>query len=222
MDISATQPSSPATVPSSTNATTELSSDFETFLVMLTAQMKNQDPLNPLDSQDFATQLATFSSVEQQVKTNDLLEALGSKFTASQLGEMASWVGMEARMAIPRQFDGEPIEIVPNPPVIADKTELVVWNDLGVEVQRINIPVSDESYFWDGKDADSDAFPNGEYSFGVVAYNDGEQIDEMVPEVFVEIKEVRTLNGETLISLKGGELYPTDLVLGLRPPGSGA
>ena len=44
-----------------------LSSDFETFLKMLTTQMQNQDPLNPVDSTDYATQLATFSSVEQQV-----------------------------------------------------------------------------------------------------------------------------------------------------------
>ena len=54
--------------PSSNSA---LSSDFETFLKMLTVQMENQDPLNPVDSADFAVQLATFSSVEQQVLTND-------------------------------------------------------------------------------------------------------------------------------------------------------
>jgi len=91
-----------------------IGADFETFLVMLTAQMKNQDPLNPMDSQDFATQLATFSGVEQQVKTNDQLAALASQFATSNLGEMAGWVGMNARIAIPGDFDGTPIEIVPN------------------------------------------------------------------------------------------------------------
>ena len=52
----------------------KISSDFETFLRMLTVQMQNQDPLNPIQSSDFAVQLATFSGVEQQVRTNDLLE----------------------------------------------------------------------------------------------------------------------------------------------------
>lgn len=55
---------------------TALSSDFETFLKMLTVQMQNQDPLNPIDSTEYAMQLATFSSVEQQVLTNDLLRQM--------------------------------------------------------------------------------------------------------------------------------------------------
>ena len=55
---------------------TVIGSDFDTFLKLLTTQMKNQDPLNPIDSTDYATQLATFSGVEQQTRTNQLLESL--------------------------------------------------------------------------------------------------------------------------------------------------
>lgn len=76
-----------------------INSDFETFLIMLTTQMQNQDPLNPIDSSDFAVQLATFSSVEQQVKTNDLLTSLGQQFELMGLSQLAGWVGMEARVA---------------------------------------------------------------------------------------------------------------------------
>ena len=59
-----------------------VNSDYLTFLKMLTAQVKNQDPLDPMSSDDFSAQLATFSGVEQQVKTNDLLEALGAQVGA--------------------------------------------------------------------------------------------------------------------------------------------
>ena len=59
-------------------ARSALASDFDTFLRMLTTQMQNQDPLNPIDSTDYATQLATFSGVEQQVRTNSLLADLGT------------------------------------------------------------------------------------------------------------------------------------------------
>ena len=59
--VSLTSTSSQTTTAANAESTDALSSDFETFLVMLTAQMENQDPLNPLDSQDFAIQLATFS-----------------------------------------------------------------------------------------------------------------------------------------------------------------
>ena len=123
MDIQ-TNPSAIATpapiAGSDTAQSATISSDFETFLKMLTAQMENQDPLNPLDSQDFATQLATFSGVEQQVKTNDLLKALSTNLGVSGLSDMAGWIGREARIAAPAPFDGSPIEVLPDPPISAD------------------------------------------------------------------------------------------------------
>ncbi|WP_298295612.1 flagellar hook capping FlgD N-terminal domain-containing protein [uncultured Litoreibacter sp.] len=216
MDVSNPTLSSGPQNPAPQSRATALSSDFETFLVMLTAQMKNQDPLNPLDSQDFATQLATFSGVEQQVQTNDLLTALGSQFASSSLADMAGWVGMEARMAVPVQFNGTPVEFVPNPPIFADKTELVVWDSAGNEVQRMDIPVTDDAMEWAGVDENGNPFPDGEYSFGIVAYSDGEVIDEAVPEVFARVSEVRTVNGQPLVVLEGGQLYPSSLVRGLR------
>src|SRR6056297_97759 len=85
--------------------TSMISSDFETFLRMLTAQVENQDPLNPLESTEFATQLATFSGVEQQVRTNELLGGLA----ASGLSQISAWVGMEGRAAAPVFFAGTPV-----------------------------------------------------------------------------------------------------------------
>ena len=74
MEISATTPHSTAS--SETKNTPQIGGDFTTFLEMLTVQLKNQDPMNPMESSDFAVQLATFSSVEQQVQTNDLLKEI--------------------------------------------------------------------------------------------------------------------------------------------------
>ena len=51
----------------------EMAGDFETFLKLLTAQLRNQDPLQPMDSTEFVAQLASFSAVEQQVRANDRL-----------------------------------------------------------------------------------------------------------------------------------------------------
>ena len=216
MDVVNSVASAAAVSSDKSSTKSAISADFETFLKMLTAQMKNQDPLNPLDSQDFATQLATFSGVEQQVQTNDLLAALTSQFAVSNLGEMAGWVGMEARMAVPAYFDGAPVEIVPNPPVFADKTELVVWDKNGVEQQRLSIPVGDDPYLWAGVRDNGVPFEQGEYSFGLIAYANNEVIDESVPETFAEVSEVRTVDGQTLIVVEGGALYPTSLVRGLR------
>ena len=61
------------------NGLAKLSSDYTLFLRLLTTQMQNQDPLNPMDSADYAMQLATFSGVEQQVRSNQLLESLAAQ-----------------------------------------------------------------------------------------------------------------------------------------------
>ena len=59
-----------------TGGTKALASNFETFLTLLTTQMKNQDPLSPMDSNQFTAQLTQMAGVEQQLLTNDLLTSL--------------------------------------------------------------------------------------------------------------------------------------------------
>lgn len=63
---------------------TKTSTDYDNFLQLLVTELKNQDPTKPLDPTQMVTQLATFSSVEQAVKTNSLLSALGDTLTLSQ------------------------------------------------------------------------------------------------------------------------------------------
>lgn len=214
MEISPTIQS--AAVPKADSVKDVIGSDFETFIKMLTTQMENQDPLNPLDSQDFATQLATFSGVEQQVKTNDLLGALGSQMALSGLGDMASWVGMDARIAAPVDFTGEPIEVALDPATIADNVELVVKNGLGQEVQRLALSKTDETVTWSGSGANGQVVPDGVYSFDLVSSRNGEVIDTHTPEAYVEIGEVRLLAGSPVIVLQGGTVHPATAVQGLR------
>ena len=119
-------------LPSASSTSKELvSSDFDTFLKMMTTQVQNQDPLDPVDSADYAVQLATFSSVEQQVKTNDLLVSLAAQMGGVGLTQAAQWVGMEARVAAPAVFDGSPITLAPNPVANADQTRLIVKDASG-------------------------------------------------------------------------------------------
>ena len=60
----------------STSNTTGIADDFDTFLKILTTQLQNQNPLDPIDSNQFTDQLVQFSSVEQEIKTNKNLEQL--------------------------------------------------------------------------------------------------------------------------------------------------
>lgn len=70
-------------------------SDFHTFLTLLTAQMRNQDPLKPMDSTEFVAQLASFSAVEQQIETNSKLGELLGVLSDSPTVNPTEWLGKE-------------------------------------------------------------------------------------------------------------------------------
>jgi flagellar basal-body rod modification protein FlgD len=73
-----------------------LSDNYDTFLVLLTAQLQNQDPLAPMDSTQFTQQLVQFSQVEQQIRTNEQLEGLVGQYQAASAGAALSYLGKDA------------------------------------------------------------------------------------------------------------------------------
>jgi len=86
MEISTTNPNpSPAALQSSSSDAAAASVDYNAFLQLLIAQMKNQDPTRPMDSQQFIAQLASFSNVEQGIKMNQKLESLMTSMALSQV-----------------------------------------------------------------------------------------------------------------------------------------
>lgn len=199
-----TNPTQPTFAPTAQTSEAVISSDFDTFLKMLTVQMENQDPLNPTDSAEYAMQLATFSGVEQQVLTNDLLNALMLQMNTTGMAQMADWVGKEARAPVPGHFDGSPITVAPNPAAVADKVELVVYDSDGNEVQRSEIPRSAEPLEWAGVNSGGTPFPNGNYTFNVESFANGEVILNEVADVYSQVHEVRSENGQSILMLEGG------------------
>ncbi len=200
------------------NESAEISSDFETFLKMLTVQMQNQDPLNPVDSSDYAVQLATFSGVEQQVQTNDLLKGLTEILGTNGMAQMAGWVGKEARAPAAAYFDGDPITLAPNPVSFADRAQIVVHDADGQEVDRFDVPVSADPVSWSG--LDSSGFPRdlGLYSFELVSFSGAEALAQDPVEVYSTVTEVRSQGGETVLILKGGVAISASQVSALRDP----
>ena len=79
MTTAVSSATSVATPTSAAPATTAAKSDYETFLKMLTAQAKYQDPLEPMDSSEYASQLAQFSMVEKQTENNDILSSMAQQ-----------------------------------------------------------------------------------------------------------------------------------------------
>src|ERR1017187_374086 len=88
---STTTPTS--SVASALNNNTEIASNFTTFLTLLTTQLQNQDPLSPMDTNQFTQQLVEFASVEQQMKSNDSLSTLVSLQQSAQTTSALQLVG---------------------------------------------------------------------------------------------------------------------------------
>lgn len=189
-----------------------LSSDFQTFLTMLTVQMQNQDPMNPIDSADYAVQLATFSGVEQQVLTNQLLESLQGNFGVMNMSQLAGWVGQEARVAADVQFDGTSVTLAPNPAAAADSVVLVVRDAKGALVTREAMPPGAAPYEWLGADAAGDALPPGRYSLSVESSRDGQVLRTDPVEYYGKVVEVRGGSAGTAVVLQGGvEVSASDI-----------
>lgn len=223
MEITQTNsaPQAGASSPPAQSSTSVISSDFETFLRLLTTQMENQDPLNPIESADFAVQLATFSGVEQQVKTNDLLGNMIGRMGAGDLAQVAGWVGMEARAAAPVYFDGTPIRLETVTDPAADASTLIARDETGRVVQRLDIPPGGGEVLWEGQEPGAGRFLDGLYSFEV-ENRIGETVLSTTPvEVYARVSEARMEAGEIVVIFDGGGSAPASAVTAIRDPGAG-
>ena len=219
MDIQSTLAATPPTAPTTGGRATALSSDFETFLQMLTAQARYQDPLEPIDSSEYAAQLAQFSMVEQQVLSNDLLGALASQLGVGNMAQMAGWIGMEARTTAPVDFDGSPVTLYPNPAAVSEEVQLVVYDATDAEVDRRTIPVSTDPVDWAGVTRDGTPFPPGRYRFEIESRRGDEVILTDPAEHYTRITETRMQDGQAVLVLAGGVPVLADSVTAVRDGG---
>ncbi len=210
----APQTSKPANAKTETSES-KISSDFETFLQMLTVQMENQDPLNPIASEDFAVQLATFSGVEQQVRTNDLLQAMTAAFAQSGVAGVADWIGKEARVEGVLRVDGSTLALQTDVPATATRSELVVRQG-DRDVARIDLGRSDGEMSWSGRDARGSALLPGDYSVSVEHFSGTSSLGETPAVSYARIAEARIEGGDTRLITASGQVLGTDQITGLR------
>lgn len=212
--LAATAGPTPAQASSSPLAST----DFETFLKMLTTQLQNQDPLNPMESTDFAVQLATFSGVEQQVQTNQLLGKLTDSLGLSGVGKYAGWIGMEAKAPAPVAFDGSPVNLSIGAAKGADTAVLVVSDSSGKVVQRLDVGTGEQTLAWDGVGEGGTMLGAGVYSFTLQSYSDGALLGSAAVERYGKVTEIRTgTDGAVALVLDGSVTVAASDVTGLRP-----
>ena len=137
-------------------AVTSAAGDFDTFLTLLTAQLRNQDPLSPLEGTEFVAQLATFSSVEQLIGVNDRVDTLNLTVAGSAISSLSQWIGQSVAVT-DGQFraTGAPIQFVAPDLKPGDAVEAVISTPEGRVLRRLAVfPDNNGLSSWDGRDAE--------------------------------------------------------------------
>ncbi|MTH32981.1 flagellar basal body rod modification protein [Paracoccus limosus] len=196
-----------AASPSATNK-----DDFETFLRMLTTQLQNQDPLKPMESTEFAVQLATFSGVEQQVQTNDLLAQMLATSSGGTLGQLSDWIGREVRTTVPVWFSGDPITLQIEPKKGADAVNLVALDEAGKEVYRESIGTGSGEVDWRGSGADDKPLAKGLYHFRLESLKDGKVISTQDVPAYSRVTGAElTDKGGMLVLAGNNKIAPSEV-----------
>lgn len=190
--------------------------DFQTFLTLLTTQLRNQDPLKPMESTEFVAQLASFSGVEQQIRSNDRLDRILEVLSGGSPAGLASWIGRDVRAPVKAAFDGRPVEITVAPEPRADAAVLVVTNDFGQEVARRAVDPAASALAWDGMDASGRSLPHGTYGFEVERFAGEEPLGRSPGNVYDRVTEVRINDGTPVLRLAGGGEVALDAIDALR------
>lgn len=148
------------------------SEDIETFLTLLTTQLQNQDPLDPLDANEFTQQLIQFAEIEQAIKVNDNLEDQLAVQVTSMLANLGGYIGKTVETAgsdgqltngamtfsytLDKEYDSSTI-------VISDEAGLPVYSTSGESLAGVH------EFTWDGRDSGGQQLADGVYSVSVNA-----------------------------------------------------
>ena len=197
----------------------KLSADFNTFLKLLTTQLKSQDPLQPMESTEFVAQLAQFSAVEQQIATNKTLGDIFDAVSGAGAGALGDWLGRDVRAPAPLDYKGGAAEAYPPeaPEGAAGATMVVRKADGGVAAEIPFTPGA-KSVAWDGKLAGgADAQP-GAYRFEArFAMAEG-AVETRDAEIYARVIEARREDGSIVLGLAGGGSARAEDVTALREP----
>lgn len=211
MDIASINQATAASAPE-TAARASLSSDLDTFLKLLTAQIENQDPLEPADGTEYAAQLAQFSSVEQSVRTNELLSEMTATMGRQDMAGAAAWIGMDVRHGGSVVVNGTATTLYFDIPQVADRAEMVIKDDTGAEVLRRPITPSTETLNWSGGDGTGQVLPDGIYQVEIAAYAGAADLGITPARHYSRVEEVTLgTDGTTLVLTNGIPLNVADL-----------
>lgn len=191
-----------------------LSANFDTFLKILTAQVQNQDPLQPTDSAQFTQQLVQFSSVEQQIKTNTQLTSLLAANRTSTGASLAGYLGQTAEInQAGAEYAGDPVNWHYNLPSTAAKAVVAVTDAKGKVVYSTDAEKGegDHDFTWNGQLFDGKTAPKGAYFINVVAEDADAKTIKSTYSVLARVTGVDLSYGEPALTTTAGVYAYSDI-----------
>jgi flagellar basal-body rod modification protein FlgD len=199
-----TKDSSGASLTSTAGST--LAGNFQTFLTLLTTQLQNQNPLDPLDTNQFTQQLVQFAGVEQQLKTNDQLTSLVSLQQTAQSTQALGFVGKTAVV------DGATTQLTNSAATwnlgVASNSNvnITIANSAGQNVFSGSYPVTagaNQAFAWDGKGNDGTQWPDGKYTLTATAADSAGNAVGVSTQIQGVVNSVDLTQSPPLLSING-------------------
>jgi len=200
-----------------TNSANKLAKDLDSFLLLLTSQLKNQDPLSPMDSTEFTNQLTQFAQVEQQINLNASLNNLIGLTQQSIVSNAVNYIGKtiegessmvplsggKLKAAYGLLDDAKSVSLV-----VRDDTGNIVFSKTGEVTKGVH------EFTWDGKDSSGTQLPDGSYQISVTSLAADDTPVENYVTAFGKVTGVTSVNGTTILLIdKVG--IPVDKVLSI-------
>jgi flagellar basal-body rod modification protein FlgD len=198
---------------SSGTSTPGIADNFQTFLTLLTTQLQNQNPLDPLDTNQFTQQLVQFAGIEQQMKGNDALASLVSIDQSAQSTQALVFVGQNVAVdGSTAQFANGSATWNLNAPKNASTT-VTITSSTGATAFSGPFTMSqgNASFVWDGKGNDGTQWPPGAYKMTVVGTDSTGANVAISTEVQGVVDSVDLTASPPLLSI-GGQNYTTNQI----------
>ena len=210
--VSATSTASSSSSSKSSTATTGIADNFQTFLTLLTTQLQHQNPMDPLDTNQFTQQLVQFAGIEQQLKSNEQLKSLVDIEKSAQATQALVYVGNTVAVdGSKAQFDKSATW---NFQSEKDTTATItITNAAGQTAYsgNYNLKQGGSSFVWDGKGNDGVQWPAGTYTLTATGKDSSGNNVAISTEVQGIVDSVDLTSSPPLLSI-GGTSYTTDKI----------
>jgi flagellar basal-body rod modification protein FlgD len=221
MAVDATMPTPVVSAPGTGTATgnktasdktTGIEDNFQTFLTLLTTQLQHQNPMDPLDTNQFTQQLVQFAGIEQQLKSNEQLKSLVEIEKGAQATQALVYVGNTVAIdGSKAQFDKSATW---NFNSEQDTTaKITITNSAGQTAYsgNFNLKKGGSSFVWDGKGNDGVQWPEGTYKM-TATYLDSAGKEVAIPTEIVGVVDSVDLTATPPLLSLGGKNYTTDQI----------